>query len=305
METHALHHCSLSRFVVMFTKSCLTSPTLSLNQSKSVEVNIKPNKQDTALLKSIGCLSKFLPIYSALVLPTYLQSGNESTMFYDIIGETKFRTDLFSHRCSWLKRTKDNSATKKLAKKEEVKRKSKASRDVFRWWRRQWCLGSVGQCTPWINLQWGILFIRVGEKRLKHGDKKTSKSKAKTNLPPVAARLKPFIERGIANGIFQDDSSVEACSRQRLLTQHWRKLFHLLVAWNPKSVKHSLLTLFSPTTKHSPSKRYTVTWRFGKFLTTPLGGTMVARSVQHLWPSRCWRWWWRDGFRIVLHVAMG
>lgn len=41
--------------------------------------------------------------------------------------------------------------------------------------------------------------------------KKTSKSKAKTNLPPIAAaRLKPFIERGIANGIFQDDSSVVA-----------------------------------------------------------------------------------------------
>ena len=38
--------------------------------------------------------------------------------------------------------------------------------------------------------------------------KKTSAAK-KSNLPPVAAaRLKPFIERGIANGIFSDDSAV-------------------------------------------------------------------------------------------------
>ena len=51
-------------------------------------------------------------------------------MFYDIIGETKFRTDLFSHRCSWLKRTKDNSA-KKLAKKEEVREKVKEAMRTF------------------------------------------------------------------------------------------------------------------------------------------------------------------------------
>jgi len=40
---------------------------------------------------------------------------------------------------------------------------------------------------------------------------KTSKTSTKTNLPPIASkRLKPFIERGIANGIFSDDSSVVA-----------------------------------------------------------------------------------------------
>ena len=41
--------------------------------------------------------------------------------------------------------------------------------------------------------------------------KKTSKTSKKNSLPPVAAkRLKPFIDRGIANGIFADDSSVVA-----------------------------------------------------------------------------------------------
>lgn len=38
---------------------------------------------------------------------------------------------------------------------------------------------------------------------------KKSNAAKKSNLPPVAAaRLKPFIERGIANGIFSDDSAV-------------------------------------------------------------------------------------------------
>lgn len=41
--------------------------------------------------------------------------------------------------------------------------------------------------------------------------KGSSPKKSKSNLPPVAhARLKPYIERGIANGIFHDDSSVVA-----------------------------------------------------------------------------------------------
>lgn len=41
--------------------------------------------------------------------------------------------------------------------------------------------------------------------------KNSTKTSTKTNLPPVASkRLKPFIERGIANGIFSDDSSVVA-----------------------------------------------------------------------------------------------
>ncbi len=41
--------------------------------------------------------------------------------------------------------------------------------------------------------------------------KKTSKTSKKNSLPPIAAkRLKPFIDRGIANGIFADDSSVVA-----------------------------------------------------------------------------------------------
>jgi len=39
--------------------------------------------------------------------------------------------------------------------------------------------------------------------------KKRTPASKKSNLPPVAAaRLKPFIERGIANGIFNDDSAV-------------------------------------------------------------------------------------------------
>ena len=51
----------------------------------------------------------------------------------------------------------------------------------------------------------------MGEKRLKHGSKKDFQEQSKDEPPSrSAARLKPFIERGIANGIFQDDSSVVA-----------------------------------------------------------------------------------------------
>ena len=131
METHALAPLFVESVRRNVHQIMLDFSDIIAQSVKPVG-RIKPNKQDPALLKSIGCLSKAqAPIYSALVLPTYLQSGNESTMFYDIIGETKFRTDLFSHRCSWLKRTKDNSATKKLAKKEEVREKVKEAMRTF------------------------------------------------------------------------------------------------------------------------------------------------------------------------------
>ena len=139
--------------------------------------------------------------------------------------------------------------------------------------------------------------------------KRLPRSKAKTNLPPVAAaRLKPFIERGIANGIFQDDSSVVAMFKAKASDPTLKETLSSLGGLKSE-IGQAFITdivLTDVMTSILRQKRYTAHMKVWEVSHNTVGGLVQPKKcVQHLWPSRCWRWWWRDGFRIVLHVAMG
>ena len=91
---------------------------------------IIPNKQDPTILRSAGCKVKAeASVWSALLLPNYLCQGRENGMFYDILGETNIRTDLFSSRCSWLDKPSSQSttATAQLETKRQVREKVKTA----------------------------------------------------------------------------------------------------------------------------------------------------------------------------------
>jgi len=130
METHAL--------APLFVESARRAiPDLMkefsdvLETSNPPQARIRPNKQDPKLLQRIGCPSKAqAPIWSGLILPHYLTEGRESSMIYDIVGETKFRDDLFNTRCGWLNKGQD-SATAELQKKREVREKVKEAVRTF------------------------------------------------------------------------------------------------------------------------------------------------------------------------------
>lgn len=130
METHAL----APLFVEAVSRSL---PTIMedfqdvISSSTKPQARIEVNKGDPALLKSIGCTTKSeAPIWSALVLPSYLRSGRESTMFHEVIGDTNFREELFGTRCAWIG-SSGESATTRLQKKREVREKVKEAVRTF------------------------------------------------------------------------------------------------------------------------------------------------------------------------------
>ena len=138
------------------------------------------------------------------------------------------------------------------------------------------------QCTPWINLQWGILFIRVGEKRLKHGGEKDFQEQSKDEPPSRS------------NG-GEIETIHWAWNRQRYLPRRFFGRSHVQgKGFNP-TLKETLSSLgglkseigqafitdivLTDLTSILRQKRYTATWRFGKFLTTPLYRSCNPRSV--------------------------
>ena len=101
-----------------------------LATSNKPNARIIPDKQDPKILRSAGCKIKAeASVWSALLLPHYLRKGREGGMFYDILGDTNIRDDLFSSRCSWLDKPSSQSttATAKLETKREVREKVKTA----------------------------------------------------------------------------------------------------------------------------------------------------------------------------------
>ena len=130
METHAL--------APLFVEAARRSiPDLMadfddvLATSERPAARIRPDKADPALLRGIGCPSKAqAPIWSGLLMPAYLTKGCENTLLYDIVGNTKFRDDLFNTRCGWLAKGQQ-TATKELQKHREVREKVKEAVRTF------------------------------------------------------------------------------------------------------------------------------------------------------------------------------
>ena len=127
------------------------------------------------------------------------------------MGNTKFRDDLFNTRCGWLAKGQQ-TATKELQKHREVREKVKEAVRTFSLdsedddariccWRMP--------TSP--TLMMVVPFDKGGARTEGHGKQEDFQDQQEEQPPPVAAkRLKPFIDRGIANGIFADDSSVVA-----------------------------------------------------------------------------------------------
>ena len=95
-----------------------------IGTSKKPIARIKPDKKDASLLKRAGCKIKAeASVWSAILLPQYLCKGKENGMFYEILGDTNIRTEMFSSRCSWLetKTIQSTHATDKLVHKREVR----------------------------------------------------------------------------------------------------------------------------------------------------------------------------------------
>ena len=94
------------------------------NDQRLVFVPIKPSTSGEWL--SIQSHTDLVGAVDASVLT----KGCENTLLYDIVGNTKFRDDLFNTRCGWLAKGQQ-TATKELQKHREVREKVKEAVRTF------------------------------------------------------------------------------------------------------------------------------------------------------------------------------
>lgn len=125
METHALAPLFIEA-ARREVKASMIEYADVLATSNAPNKPIRPDKGDATLLKRIDCPGRAdAPVWSSLVLPTYLRAGREDSMFFDIIGSGPTRDSLFGSRCSWLDISDSEVATQTLVKKREVRERVK------------------------------------------------------------------------------------------------------------------------------------------------------------------------------------